>query len=63
MEDKIKRINDLIKQYYIRFGKFFPVSFERQPSDDEIIRDIEICLKTGKPYIEPDIEIKDDVMY
>ena len=63
MEDKIKRVNDLINQYYVKFGEFFPISLITRPSDDEIIKNIEICLKTGKPYIEPEVKIVEGRIY
>jgi threonyl-tRNA synthetase len=63
MEDKIKRVNDLINQYYVKFGKFFPVSLITRPSDDEIIKNIETSLKTGKPYIEPEVKIVEGRTY
>ena len=61
--NKVQRVNELIWNYYDAFGKFFPISLEIQPSDEEIIKAIEYCLETGEPYKEPDYEIIPSVFY
>lgn len=61
--DKEKRGNELMREYYAKFDNCFPVVMEAPLNDDEIIKAIEHCLKTGEPYIEPDYEIIPGVVY
>lgn len=61
--DKEQRVNELIWRYYDTFNQFFPISLEIQPSDEEIITNIEFCLQTGKPYTEPKFEIDKQKIY
>lgn len=61
--DKEQRVNELIREYHDTFDKYFPIAMEDPLSDDEIIKAIETCLKTGQQYVEPDYEFIPNVVY
>lgn len=61
--DKEQRFNELIWKYYDTFNEFFPISLVIHQSDEEIIKNIEFCLQTGKPYTEPEFEIDKELVY
>ena len=48
-------MNEKLNEYREKFGEPLPMMFFRCATDDEIIKVIDSCLESGKPY-EPELE-------
>lgn len=53
-------MNEKLDAYREKFGEQFPLMLCMGMPDKDIIKIIDKCLKSGKPY---DPEIEDDVLY
>lgn len=51
-----ERFEFLAKEYRSKFGEFYPVFMTTMLSTEELIADIEDCLRTGKKKEIPDLQ-------
>ena len=56
----IDKIHQLNEEYKKVFGEYYPLMLARNFTDKEIIKSMEQCIKTKKPY---DIELKEHCLY
>ena len=54
-------LKQMLEEYYIKFGKNFPICITDTSSDDKIIKKIKNCIKNNEE--QPELDFEDDFDY